>query len=86
MMPDGVATAVTTPKDVLRKLGVGADGAVYSAGAATFGGVLGILDLGDRTKDMHEMGVGRMQWACELLDEAHTFSNMLGFQWYHQQT
>ena len=36
------------------------------------------MDLEDRTKPMSEMGVGRMRWACEILDETHKFSKILG--------
>ena len=53
-------------------------GATYSTDEVKFGGVLGILDLEDRTKEMREMDVGRMRWACETLDETHKFSKILG--------
>ena len=71
MKPAGVAAAVASPKEVLRKLGVGAAGTAYCADEVKFGGALGFLDLEDRTKEMSEMDVGRMRWACEILDETH---------------
>ena len=61
MLPFGVANALSTPKEVLRKLGVGAGGAAYSADEVKFGGVLGCLDLEDRAKDISEMHVARMR-------------------------
>ena len=78
MAPVGVAAAVATPNEVLRKLGVNSDGTAYSTDEVKFGGVLGLLDLEDRTKEMSDMDVGRMRWACELLDETHKFSKILG--------
>ena len=79
MSPAGIAAAVATPKEVLRKLGLGAGGEMaYAADEVKFGGVLGILDLEDRAKEMSEMDVGRMRWACEILDETQKFSKILG--------
>ena len=78
MTAAGVAASVSTPKEVLRKLGLGDGGATYFTDEVKFGGVLGILDLEDRTKEMSEMDVGRMRWACETLDETHKFSKILG--------
>ena len=74
----GIAAGVASPKEVLRKLGVGVDGTAYSADEVKFGGALGFLDLEDRAKEMSEMDVGRMRWACETLDETHKFSKILG--------
>ena len=59
-------------------MGLGGGGAAYSPDEVKFGGVLGILDLEGRAKEMSEMDVGRMRWACEILDETHTFSKILG--------
>ena len=78
MTAAGVAAAVASPKEVLKKLGVGADGTAYYAEEVKFGGALGFLDLEDRAKEMSEMDVGRMRWACETLDETHKFSKILG--------
>ena len=57
----GVAAAVASPKEVLKKLGVEAAETAYSADEVKFGGALGFLDLEDRAKEMSEMDVGRMQ-------------------------
>ena len=78
MTAAGVAASVSTPKEVLRKLGLGDGGAAYSTDEIKVGGVLGMLDLEDRAKEMSEMDVGRMRWACEILDETHKFSKILG--------
>ena len=79
MMAAGIAAAVTTPNEVLKKLGVGsASVATYAADEVKFGGALGFLDLEDRAKDMSEMDVGKMRWACETLDETQKFSKVLG--------
>ena len=77
MTAAGVAAAVASPKEVLKKLGAEASGTAYSADEVKFGGALGFLDLEDRTKEMSEMDVGRMRWACETLDETHKFSRLL---------
>ena len=61
MAAAGVAAAVASPKEVLTKLGVEAEGPAYSADEVKFGGALGFLDLEDRAKEMSEMDVGRMQ-------------------------
>ena len=34
------------------------------------------MDLEDRTKPMSELDVGRMQWACEVLDETRKFGKL----------
>ena len=78
MLAAGIATAVSTPNEVLSKLGVTGAGVAYCSDEVKFGGVLGLLDLEDRTKEMSEMDVGRMRWACEILDETHKFSKILG--------
>ena len=78
MMAVGIAAALASPKEVLKKLGVGNDGTAYSADEVKFGGALGFLDLEDRAKEMAEMDVGRMRWACETLDETHKFSKNIG--------
>ena len=78
MRPAGIAAAVSTPNEVLRKLGVNSHWSAYCADEVKFGGVLGLLDLEDRTKEMSDMDVGRMRWACERLDETHKFSKILG--------
>ena len=78
MAAAGVAAAVASPKEVLKKLGVGAAGTAYSAEEVKFGGALGFLDLEDRAKGMSQMDVGRMRWACETLDETQKFSKILG--------
>ena len=78
MTAAGVAAAVASPKEVLKKLGVEAAETAYSADEVKFGGALGFLDLEDRAKEMSEMDVGRMRWACETLDETHKFSKILG--------
>ena len=75
----GIAAATATPKDVLRNLGVGNVGVcAYSADEVKFGGAFGFLDLEDRAKEMSEMDVGRMRWACETLDESHKFNIIVG--------
>ena len=74
----GIAASLASPKDVLKKLGLGDDEKAYSPDEVKFGGTLGFLDLQDRAKEMSEMDVGRMRWACELLDETHKFSKILG--------
>ena len=78
MVAAGIAAAVASPKDVLKRLGLGSDEITYSADEVKFGGALGFLDLEDRAKEMSEMDVGRMRWACETLDETHKFSKILG--------
>ena len=78
MTAAGVAAAVASPKEVLKNLGVDVEGTTYSADEVKFGGALGFLDLEDRAKEMSEMDVGRMRWACETLDETHKFSKILG--------
>ena len=67
----GVAAAVASPKEVLKNLGVDVEGTAYSADEVKFGGALGFLDLGDRAKEMSEMDVGRMRWACDHSGETH---------------
>ena len=44
MLATGVAAAVASPKEILRKLGVGAEGTAYSTDEVKFGGALGFLD------------------------------------------
>ena len=61
MTAAGVAAAVASPKEVLKKLGVEAEEPTYSADEVKFGGTLGFLVLEDRAKEMSEMEVGRMQ-------------------------
>ena len=78
MTAAGVAAAVASPKEVLKKLGVGDFGTVYCPDEVKFGGALGFLDLEDRAKEMSEMDVGRMRWACETLDETRKFGKILG--------
>ena len=75
MVAAGVAASVSTPKEVLKKLGLNPERS-YSPDEVKFGGVLGLLDLEDRTKDMSEMDVGRMRWACDTLDETQKFSKI----------
>ena len=78
LMAVGSAAAVATPKEVLKKLNGGESPQAYLPDEVKFGGVLGWLDLEDRTKPINEMDVGRMRWACETLDETHKFSKILG--------
>ena len=76
MIACGSAASVLMPKDITNKLSE--DGNQYVPDEVKFGGVLGWLDLDDRTKPMSEMDIGRMRWACEVLDETRKFSKALG--------
>ena len=73
MMPVGQAAATTTPKEVLSKMKQN-----FAPDAVKFGGCFGMLDLEDRIKPFDELDVGRMRWACDMLDETHKFSKVLG--------
>ena len=77
MIAVGHAASSSTPREVLKKLN-GDGAAAYLPDEVKFGGVLGWLDLSDRVKDIKDMDVGRMRWACEVLDETHKFSKVLG--------
>ena len=74
LIPSGTATAFNTPKEIKAKL----FGAGYSPDETKFGGVLGWLDLGDRSKPITDMDVGRMRWAAETLDETQKYGKILG--------
>ena len=76
MIPVGSAAVVRAPKQVQTTLH-GTSDASYLPDEVKFGGVLGWLDLDDRTKPMSEMDVGRMRWACEVLDETHKFGKVV---------
>ena len=73
MTPVGQSVATTTPKEVLSKMKQN-----FAPDAVKFGGCFGMLDLEDRVKPFDELDVGRMPWACEVLDETHKFSKVLG--------
>ena len=72
MTPLGQAAAVATPKAVKSKLK--GTGSPLPPDAVLFGGALGMLDLRDRVKPLDELDVGRMRWACEVLDAEGKFS------------
>ena len=73
MEPLGRAANTSTPRDVQKKLNT-----PHGPDAIIFGGTFGMLDFGDRVKAMPAMDVGRMRWACEVLDQEHKFSKLLG--------
>ena len=73
MEPLGRAANTSTPRDVQNKLNT-----PHGPDAIIFGGTFGMLDLGDRVKALPAMDVGRMRWACEVLDQEHKFSKLLG--------
>ena len=73
MTPVGQSAATTTPKEVLSKMKQN-----FAPDAVKFGGCFGMLDLEDRIKPFDELDVGRMRWACEVLDETRKVSQVLG--------
>ena len=73
MTPLGQSAATTTPKEVLSKMKQN-----FAPYVVKLGGCLGMLDLEDRVKPFDELDVGRMRWACEVLDETHKFNKVLG--------
>ena len=75
MTPIGSAAATATPKEVVAKLGTAGQ---YAPDAVKFGGTLGLLNVTDRVAPISDMDVGRMRWACEVLDETHRISMVLG--------
>ena len=75
MTPIGSAAATATPKEVVAKLGTAGQ---YAPDAVKFGGPLGLLNVTDRVAPISDMDVGRMRWACEVLDETHRISMVLG--------
>ena len=77
MLAVGTAAATTTPKELMKKL-AGDHPTQYVPDSVKFGGVLGMLDVTDRVKPISEMDVGRMRWACGVLDETHKFSKVVG--------
>ena len=64
MTPLGESAVTTTPKEVLSIMKQ-----ALAPDAVKFGGCFGMLDLEDRVKPFDELDVGRMRWACEVLDE-----------------
>ena len=52
--------------------------AQYTSEEVKFGGVLGTLDVADRVKPVEDVDIGRMRWACEVLDETQRFSKAPG--------
>ena len=73
MTPLGQSAATTTPKVALSIMKQ-----TLAPDAVKFGGCFGMLNLEDRIKPFDELDVGRMRWACEVLDETHKFSKVLG--------
>ena len=73
MTPLGQSAATTTPKEVLSKMKQN-----FAPYVVKLGGCLGMLDLEDRVKPFDELDVGRMRWACEVLDETEKISRVLG--------
>ena len=73
MTPWGQSAAATTPKEVLSIMKQ-----TFAPDAVKFGGCFGMLNLEDRIKPFNELDVGRMRWACEVLDEMRKFSKLLG--------
>ena len=75
MTPIGSAAATATPREVVAKLGTAGH---YAPDAVKFGGTLGLLNCSDRVAPISDMDVGRMRWACEVLDETHKCSTVFG--------
>ena len=73
MTPLGQSAATTTPKEVLSIMKQ-----TFAPDAVKFGGCFGMLNLEDRIKPFDELDVGRMRWACEVLDETRRVSQVLG--------
>ena len=65
--------STSTPKEVLNKLN-----ASGGPDSIIFGGTFGMLDLCDRVKAWPALDVGRMRWACEVLDQEQSLSKLLG--------
>ena len=57
---------------------VGESSTQYTSDEVKFGGVLGVLDVADRVQPVDDIDIGRMRWACEVLDETQRFSKVLG--------
>ena len=69
----GKSAAATKPNDVLGKMT-----GPLASDSVTFGGTLSMLDLSDRVKPMDQLDVGRMWWACEVLDQDRSLRRLLG--------
>ena len=69
----GKSAAATKPNDVLGKMT-----GPLASDSVTFGGTLSMLDLSDRVKPMDQLDVGRMRWACEVLDQDRSLRRLLG--------
>ena len=73
MTPLGQSAATTTPKAVLSIMKQ-----TLAPDSVKFGGCFGMLNLEDRIKPFDELDIGRMRWACEVLDETRKVSKVLG--------
>ena len=69
----GKSAAATKPTDVLAKMT-----GPLASDSVTFGGTLSMLDLSGRVKPMDQLDVGRMWWACEVLDQDRSLRRLLG--------
>ena len=69
----GKSASATKPTDVLAKMT-----GPHASDSVMFGGTLSMLDLSDRVKPMDQLDVGRMWWACEVLDQDRSLRRLLG--------
>ena len=69
----GKSAGATKPTDVLAKMT-----GPHASDSVMFGGTLSMLDLSDRVKPMDQLDVGRMWWACEVLDQDRSLRRLLG--------
>ena len=69
--PLGNAAATSTPAQVTQQMS-----GSFGADVVVFGGTLGMLDLHDRVKPMDQLDMGRMRWACEVLDQERTLRKL----------
>ena len=58
---------------------VGESSAQYTPEKVKFGGAPGRLEVADRGKPVADIDIGRMRWACEVLDESQRFSDVCFF-------
>ena len=72
MSPLGKTAALSKPDAVKDAMN-----GPHGAAAVMFGGTLGMLDLTNRVKPMGQLDVGRMRWACEVLDQEQALSKVL---------
>ena len=73
----GGATATATPTQIMNNM-VGESCAQYTLVEVKFHGALGMLDVADRVKPVADIDIGRMRWACEVLDGTKRFRKVFG--------